>query len=140
MIQDLFMVSIYFNGALSNGTIQKKIAQKILKVWALEVASIDHNPQNIEFIQDNPIFCKNTHFIPLANFETAVLKNCIYDLVLHSTVGKSTIEIYRYQKSFSILMLEIFIFVNLDHDSAASSKKCQYFLYRKFRVGVTGRG
>ena len=37
-------------------------------------------------------------------------------------------------------MLEIFIFVNLDDDSAASSKKCQYFLYRKFRVGVTGRG
>ena len=76
----------------------------------------------------------NDHFIPLANFETAVLKNGLYDLVLDSTVGKSTIEIYGYYKSFSILMLEIFIFVNLDHDSAASSKKCQYFLDRKFSV------
>ena len=37
-------------------------------------------------------------------------------------------------------MLEIFIFVNLDHDSATSSKKCQYFLYRKFRVRGDCRG
>jgi hypothetical protein len=90
--------------------------------------SLDHNPQNIGFIQDNPIFCKNDHFIPLANFETAVLKNDPYDLVLDSTVGKSTIEIYGYEKSFSILMLEIFIFVNLDHDSAASSKKYRFLV------------
>ena len=52
-----------------------------------------------------------------------MLKNGLYDLVLDSTVGKSTIEIYGYKESFSILMLEIFIFVNLDDDSAAISKK-----------------
>jgi hypothetical protein len=57
---------------------------------------VRHEAQNIGFIQDNPIFCKNDYFIPLANFETAVLKNGLYDLVLDSTVGKSTIEIYGY--------------------------------------------
>ena len=59
-----------------------------------------------------------------------MLKNGLYDLVLDSTVGKSITEIYGHYKSFSILMLEIFIFVNLDDDSAAISKKCQYFLDR----------
>ncbi len=48
------------------------------------------------FIQDNPIFFKNDYFIPLVNFEIAVLKNGLYDLVLDSTVGKRTNEIHVY--------------------------------------------